>query len=955
MNPQDNILSRNEFTIINPKSPDYRLDIVEIATFDNISSPSFNAEREYPYEIKIKWKSSTMWLSSVGFNDKNTMVDKFLSIKKMITGIIDKQVDDDTKDEAAKEADELFNLFPVKEATKMSYKVVKNKERIGILFSDEYVKSKISEIVPGLRDITAEIQEIPDGSTWHKCAEGHMGFRDYDVDFYANQNNPEVGRIVVSFNGNKVVAFDEFSQDKLVSVVDILSPNGENAEKVISDAMFSDKVEIINEDVEVEKKASLNKVAFSEIPQGQWMVDLINATKVQAKYKDKEDIIITSKLVDTATGLIIPAGTVGKVATFDPTAGYIIEAQEERFGRFLCTEDHMMRYYQPDKEWVKAKINKKSTAWLDGAKYVKHDPETDLTYAWFGGHMIHVYSQDGREVDVFNVGSFAENNATIEEVEEGIRDTMKELEKFEESQKGQNKVSNKMSDDAQSWISNKIKLLVEEGKSQDQAIAQAYSMARKKGYDVPEKKSSVNKVSDEINSLNKKIDEAIEDVAKNCNGLILKIYVDEDNKTFDIDVKNNGNNLNFTEENEKVFNAVLDKAIDIVEKHLKPFKLNAKHIGMGVDKIADIDSEATYTLHIETKKEPTNADMIGFERGNEWDYDLITGPTNFYSIWIDIDGDELKEKIEWILQGDYFKEENIVNVFLVNNVTDEEWNDLNEISDVVGIAEHGSTENSEINRDAKVSLSEIRGGVFYKWLKSLTPNEIDAILKQSVGVRDLKKRPEWVEETKSVEAPVDPEISKRIEILAEYDSQIKSLDLAGNKLKEDAEKQVQEMKKSKGYSDIVMKKQQITDEITETFRSQVSDTGTIVVKITNDLNNIAYRKYVPELGKQPEITLDMKQIEDALKGKCDEAIVILGRTISALKGVQTKLEMAKIEKAGPKEDIVQYPRVNSYLKNAGIFDWIKSAFSKIWGWISGAQAKADEISDLTQQLMALES
>lgn len=48
----------------------------------------------------------------------------------------------------------------------------------------------------------------------------------------------------------------------------------------------------------------------------------------------------------------------------------------------------------------------------------------------------------------------------------------------------------KVSDEAQDWISRKIKKLVNEGKDQDQAVAIAYSMARDKGYDVPEKKGA---------------------------------------------------------------------------------------------------------------------------------------------------------------------------------------------------------------------------------------------------------------------------------------------------------------------------------------------------------------------------------------------------------------------------------------------------------------------------------
>ena len=46
-------------------------------------------------------------------------------------------------------------------------------------------------------------------------------------------------------------------------------------------------------------------------------------------------------------------------------------------------------------------------------------------------------------------------------------------------------------EEAQKWISDKIALLRGEGKDAEQAAAIAYSMAREKGYDVPEKKASV--------------------------------------------------------------------------------------------------------------------------------------------------------------------------------------------------------------------------------------------------------------------------------------------------------------------------------------------------------------------------------------------------------------------------------------------------------------------------------
>jgi len=44
------------------------------------------------------------------------------------------------------------------------------------------------------------------------------------------------------------------------------------------------------------------------------------------------------------------------------------------------------------------------------------------------------------------------------------------------------------SDDAKEYISKKIKLLRDEGKPEDQAIAIAYSYAKKKGFKLPEKK-----------------------------------------------------------------------------------------------------------------------------------------------------------------------------------------------------------------------------------------------------------------------------------------------------------------------------------------------------------------------------------------------------------------------------------------------------------------------------------
>ncbi len=62
---------------------------------------------------------------------------------------------------------------------------------------------------------------------------------------------------------------------------------------------------------------------------------------------------------------------------------------------------------------------------LDGAKWVRHDPNTHFTVAWFGGHGIHAYSLDGTEVSFWNVGDFAETHADIEEVRESIERVIK--------------------------------------------------------------------------------------------------------------------------------------------------------------------------------------------------------------------------------------------------------------------------------------------------------------------------------------------------------------------------------------------------------------------------------------------------------------------------------------------------------------------------------------------------
>ncbi|WP_020373841.1 hypothetical protein [Sulfobacillus thermosulfidooxidans] len=43
---------------------------------------------------------------------------------------------------------------------------------------------------------------------------------------------------------------------------------------------------------------------------------------------------------------------------------------------------------------------------LNNARLVRYDDKTKITMAWFGGRGIHVYTADGREVEVYNMELF---------------------------------------------------------------------------------------------------------------------------------------------------------------------------------------------------------------------------------------------------------------------------------------------------------------------------------------------------------------------------------------------------------------------------------------------------------------------------------------------------------------------------------------------------------------------
>ncbi len=57
---------------------------------------------------------------------------------------------------------------------------------------------------------------------------------------------------------------------------------------------------------------------------------------------------------------------------------------------------------------------------LRGAKIIRRDDARDLTLVWYGGHGIHVLDADGREVAFQNVGDWARDEATPEEIMEAI-------------------------------------------------------------------------------------------------------------------------------------------------------------------------------------------------------------------------------------------------------------------------------------------------------------------------------------------------------------------------------------------------------------------------------------------------------------------------------------------------------------------------------------------------------
>jgi len=51
---------------------------------------------------------------------------------------------------------------------------------------------------------------------------------------------------------------------------------------------------------------------------------------------------------------------------------------------------------------------------LDNARLVRNSKTLPVTFAWFGGHGMHGYLANGREVAFWNVGDFAEYGIPLE-------------------------------------------------------------------------------------------------------------------------------------------------------------------------------------------------------------------------------------------------------------------------------------------------------------------------------------------------------------------------------------------------------------------------------------------------------------------------------------------------------------------------------------------------------------
>lgn len=53
--------------------------------------------------------------------------------------------------------------------------------------------------------------------------------------------------------------------------------------------------------------------------------------------------------------------------------------------------------------------------------------EEGLIFIWAGGHTCNIYNQQGKEVDMFSFGDFANNNATLVEFNQAVNNYLSNL------------------------------------------------------------------------------------------------------------------------------------------------------------------------------------------------------------------------------------------------------------------------------------------------------------------------------------------------------------------------------------------------------------------------------------------------------------------------------------------------------------------------------------------------
>ncbi len=94
-------------------------------------------------------------------------------------------------------------------------------------------------------------------------------------------------------------------------------------------------------------------------------------------------------------------------------------------------------------------MNKKASLaeQLDGAKYVKYCPEEDVTFAWHGGHGIHIYDKSGTEIDFFNVGDFSVEEASVGDIAQAVEEKINEY-KSDIQDEGESEESEELEEEA---------------------------------------------------------------------------------------------------------------------------------------------------------------------------------------------------------------------------------------------------------------------------------------------------------------------------------------------------------------------------------------------------------------------------------------------------------------------------------------------------------------------------